>query len=365
MMYIFMYTSHRGATMNQIKQALERLKKEAYKKYKTEDKPTKKESIFYFGRCVSYSLKLILKEKEIITFALLQLICIGLGYYLWVQMLDWIPEEVWESTKNSDSGSPADLVLLVWSFICVGITAYPLGLLTACMGAAHFLHEKGEESTIAKCFRIVLPKAWSIWTFSWIDGWWTVNRILERLPKKEDKVPVSQKLLDESIYQAWKIASLGFLPALIIGRGVMDSCKDSLGVLKTHFKAICQLRIAYSVICWFFGVGSYVGCIFMAPYIVSHMSTDNDMYIFYMLAGIPMLIALFFIQVFFRPIYILSACRIYSLYVRENNISVVLPKVSKFSSTLIAFIVLLLIVSTVFLYRDMLGITQLLSIPYK
>lgn len=351
--------------MGEIKKALKQLKKDAYQEYKGEDKPTKKESVSYFGRCVLYSSKLIFKEKEIITFALLQLVCIGLGYYLWVQMLDWIPEEVWESTRHSDNGSPADYVLLLWSFICVGLTTYPLGLLTACMGAAHFLHENGEESTIAKCFRIVLPRAWPIWIFSWIDGWWTVKRILERLPKKRDRVPLAQKLINEAIYQAWKIASLGFLPALIIGRGVADSCKDSLGVLKTHFKSICQLRIAYSVICWVFGIGSYIGCIFMAPYIFSHMSNDNDIYTFYVFAGVPMLVALFFIQVFFRPIYILSACRIYSNYVRENNIPIALPTVSKFSSTIVAFLVLAAIIGTVFLYRDALGITQLLSIPYK
>ncbi|MBR6232110.1 MAG: hypothetical protein IKQ99_03320 [Alphaproteobacteria bacterium] len=351
--------------MGEIKKALKQLKKDAYQEYKGEDKPTKKESVSYFGRCVLYSSKLIFKEKEIITFAILQLVCIGLGYYLWVQMLDWIPEEVWESTRHSDNGSPADYVLLLWSFICVGLTTYPLGLLTACMGAAHFLHENGEESTIAKCFRIVLPRAWPIWIFSWIDGWWTVKRILERLPKKRDRVPLAQKLINEAIYQAWKIASLGFLPALIIGRGVADSCKDSLGVLKTHFKSICQLRIAYSVICWVFGIGSYIGCIFMAPYIFSHMSNDNDIYTFYVFAGVPMLVALFFIQVFFRPIYILSACRIYSNYVRENNIPIALPTVSKFSSTIVAFLVLAAIIGTVCLYRDALGITQLLSIPYK
>ena len=351
--------------MSEIEQALKQLKEDAYQDYKDEDKPTKKESLSYFGRCILYSLKLIFKEKEIVTFAILQLVCIGLGYYLWVQIMDWIPEEVWESAKDSDGGSPADLVLLLWSFFCVGLTTYPLGLLTACMGAAHFLHENGEESTIAKCFRIVLPRAWPIWIFSWIDGWWTVNRIMERLPKKGDRVPLSQKLINEAIYQAWKIASLGFLPALIIGRGVMDSCKDSLGVLKTHFKTICQLRIAYSVICWIFGIGSYVGVIFMTPYIFSHMSSSNDMYTFYAFVGFPMLIALFFIQVFFRPIYILSACRIYSNYVRENNIPIELPTVSRFSSTIVAFLVLGIIIGTVFLYRDALGITNLLSIPYK
>ncbi len=351
--------------MNEIKKTFKKLEIDAYQEYKKENKPTKIESLSYFSRCILHSSKLIFTEKEIITFALLQLVCIALGYYLWVQMLDWIPEAVWESARHSDKASTADCILLLWSFICVGLVTYPLGLLTACMGVAHFLHENEEESTIAKCFRVVLPRAWSIWIFSWIDGWWTVNRILERLPKKRDRVSLSQKLVNEAIYQSWKIASLGVLPALITGRGIADSCKDSLGVLKTHFKDICRLRIAYSVICWIFGIGSYIGCIFIAPYILKHMSNSNDIYTFYVFAGFPMLVALFFIQVLFRPIYILSACRIYSDYVDENNIQITLPTVSKFSSTIVAFLVLATIIATVFLYRDELGITYLLSIPYK
>jgi hypothetical protein len=95
------------------------------------------------------------------------------------------------------------------------------------------------------------------------------------------------------------------------------------------------------------------------------MSSENDMYTLYFFAGVPMIFALFFIQVCFRPIYILSACRIYLNYANETNIKFDLPKVSKFSSSVVAFLILALILGTVFLYRDDLGITQLLSIPYK
>lgn len=350
--------------MGYMKKALTDLKQDAYEECQDKEKPGVGNSLSYFGRCVLYSSKLIFTEKEIITFAILQLVCIGLGYLLWVQILDWIPEEVWASERKSNGGHLLDLVFLLWSFLCVGITTYPIGILTACMGAAHFLHEKGEESTIAKCLRIVMPRAFPIWIFSWIDGWWTINRIIERLPKKRDRVPLAQKLINEAIYQAWKVASLGFLPALIIGRSVKDGCKDSLGLLKTHFKTICQLRVAYSAICWIFGIGCYVVLIYMARQISLHMRSENDMYTVYMMVLLPLILTLFFIQVFFRPIYILSACRIYSNYIRENDIKVELPTVSKFYSSVVLFLVLCLIVGTVFIYRDELGITEFLSTPH-
>ena len=351
--------------MYYIKEEFQQLKADAHAEYQSQPKPTKAEALDFFWYNVGCAGKLIFKEKEIIVFAFLQLVCIGLGYYLWVQVLNWIPEEVWESAKNEDGATPADVVLWVWSFVCVGITTYPLGLLTACMGAAHFLHESGQESTVAKCLKIVFSRAWPLWVFSWIDGWWTVNRIVDRLPSKKNKTSSSQKLLKEAIYQAWKLATLGVLPALIVGRSVTDSCKDSLCMVQTRFKALIKLRVAYVTICWFFGIASYVGAVLMVPVIFEQMRNENDMYVFYSFVGVPMLGALFFIQVIFRPIYILSSCRIYSNYLRENKIQVQLPAVSKFSSSLVALLILMIGVGMVFLYRDELGISALLATPYK
>lgn len=351
--------------MIKLKSALTQLKSDSFNAIEENDKPNKVESLSYFSRCISYSSKLIFTEKEIIVFALLQLVVIALGYYLWVQILGLIPEDVWKSAKDSDGASPADIVVLLWTFICVGLTTYPLGILSSCMSAAHFLHETGQESTVAKCFRTVLPKSWTIWVFSWIDGWWTILRILERLPKKNDRTPLSVKLLNEAIYQAWKTASLGFLPATIVGRSVTDACKDSLGLLKTHFKTMCQLRIAYSLICWIVGIGAFIGGFFLIPRIFPHVEGYSGIQTFYAFIGIPLMFSLFFIQVIFRPIYILSACRIYTNYTYENNIQISLPKVSKFSSSIVAFLILAIFTCVAFLYRDELGITQLLETPYK
>ena len=357
--------SHRSHQMCELKKKLTKLKEDAYETISDNDRPGKGEALSYFSRCISYSSKLIFTEKEIIVFAILQLVAIALGYYLWVQSLDLIPEEVWESAKKSDRCSPVDLLLLLWTFICVGLTAYPLGLLSSCMAAAHFLHETGQESTIAKCFRIVLPSSWTIWIFSWIDGWWTVLRILERLPKKNDRTPISQKIFDEAVYQAWKVASLGFFPATIIGRNITDACKDSLGLLKTHFKTICQLRIAYSLICWVVGIGAYIGGFILLAHFPHRLEPINNIYSFYAISGIPLVFSLFFIQVIFRPIYILSACRIYSNYTYENNIKISLPKVSKFTSSVVGFLILAIITYVAYLFRDELGITQILTTPYK
>jgi hypothetical protein len=76
------------------------------------------------------------------------------------------------------------------------------------MGASYLLKKKTGSSDIASCFALVVPNSFSIWIFSWIDGWWTVSRIFDRLPKKNDRTPRSVKLLKEAAYYAWKVATI-------------------------------------------------------------------------------------------------------------------------------------------------------------
>ncbi len=320
----------------------------------------------FFGNGAA-SLYFIFSEKENILFAFLQLAVIALGYYLWVQMLDWIPQSVWDDVKNSDDENTLlNIVFIVWSFVCVGLVAYPLGILTACMGASYILRFQGRESTIAECLKVVLGKSWTLWVFSWFDGWWTVRRILERLPKKNDRTPRWVKMANEAAYQAWKMATLGFIPAIICGRGLADACKDSLSVLKDRFLPLFKLRAAYSLICWLFGIGSYLGVFLMLPYMKNWAGFHNGIYTFYFFAGAPAVFCLIFIMLIFRPIYIISACRIYAFYAKEKDIEIKLPQKSSASvSALAAFVVLAVIFATVFLYRDELGLSAILAGAYS
>ncbi len=340
---------------------LSAMKSQAHKQAEINQKPKKTEALKSFCYSSYCSIRFILTEKENFLFALLQLAAIGLGYFLWVEGLSWVPEEVWRASDNSDDNTLAGLIICIWSFFCVGVVAYPLGLMTACMGASYILRHQGRESTIAECLKIVMQKAWPLWIFSWLDGWWTVDRILERLPKKNDRTPLSVKLLNEAIYQAWKLASLGFMPAVLCGRGVKDACKDSLALLKNKFVKLAKLRAAYSLICWIFGIGCYVGCIFLFPFLSAHMSSRYDMHSFYFYVGFPLIVTLAFIMLIFRPVYIISAFRIYAEYAREKSIKINLPETtSKVLSSLVTFTVLAIILTVVVLYSEQLGIEDLI-----
>ncbi len=335
-----------------------------------EQRPPKTEAVKgFFGR-IGYALKLVFLEKEIITFSLLQWVAIGIGYYLWVQMLGWIPEEVWRSAEKSDEGSIADVILIAWSFVCVGVAAFPLSIFSACMGAVHFLHKQGQPSTIAACLRIVLPRAWPLWIFQWIDGWITVNQILERLPKKDDKTTPAERALSEALYFAWKVGTIGILPSLITGRGLVESCRQSISIVKHKFKEVVTLRLGYSALCWIVGILAYIGTIFFFIAFDELIPKGKEeiyghVFTFYFWAAVPILIAVGIVQVFLRPIYLISACDIYSDYLEEKKEQVMLPQPpAKSVSALVAFLVLCLILVVVFLYRHQLGIMDMLATPY-
>lgn len=62
-------------------------------------RPSLGEGLAGFWERTKFSLKLVFLEKEIITFALLQWACIAFGYYLWLQMIGWIPEAAWSAPR--------------------------------------------------------------------------------------------------------------------------------------------------------------------------------------------------------------------------------------------------------------------------
>ncbi|KAF0125260.1 MAG: hypothetical protein FD189_1782 [Elusimicrobia bacterium] len=323
-----------------------------------------------FWARTKFALRLMLTETELITFAILQWACVIAGYYLWVQMLAWIPEETWRAAAESERVSVPDLVLFAWSFVCVGLVAFPLGLLTGAMGAVHVQHRLGQESTIAGCLKMVAPRAWPLWIFHWIDGWWTVNRILDRLPKKNDRRTPAQKALSEALYYAWKVATIGIVPGLVTGRGLIDAGRRSVGMVRARFSDVIILRGGYSALCWIVGVGAYIGTIFFFikfPGLVDfNAPTESQIFKFYFWAGIPLIVSVGVVMLFLRPVYIISACDIYADYVREREENLVLPPpprgaVNADTFAFVAVALLALAAAFIFRFREELGVVELLG----
>lgn len=155
--------------------------------------------------------------------------------------------------------------------------------------------------------------------------------------------------------------SLGFIPALLYGRSFKDACKDSLFLLKKRFLPLIKLRLGYSFVCWIVGIGCYAGTVLFFCY-MDKMPDEYDIYSWYFYAGFPLIIALLTIIVLFRPLYIISACRIYINYACDEGITPNLPqRTSAFTNILVIFLCFAAIIGVVLLFHQQLGIDSFIT----
>lgn len=329
-----------------------------------------------FTSRIKYALLLGLKEKEIFFFGLMQWMSIVLAYMLWLQMLDWIPQSVWDSVSRCiDSGSDycsvaADIPLSLWGIVCILLAAFPVGIFSLAMGTTHFLHQNNEESTVMKCLNAAFSNAFATWNFHFIDGYITVGRIISRLPKENDYTSTSQKAAEEAFYYAWKVGIAGIIPSLVLGNGIVESGKNSIKFVKANFLEIVKLRAAYSLLCWIVGILAYVGgiltLIFMGDdiYAISGGLKISKIYLFLIF---PIGVAVSVVMILLRPIYVLTICDMYSDFLTRNNQQAKLPKdLKKGTKALILFLMILAAVALTAGFRDQIGLTDILSqIPNK
>lgn len=256
------------------------------------------------------ALGLIAQEREILAFSALQWVCIAVAYYAWIQFMRWIPEDV----LRENSGDYAyEIAVLLWSGLCIAAAAYPVGILSGCVGAAHFLRAQGQESTVGACLKLVLPLSGRLGVFHAVDGWITAERILDRLPRRGGGSFLG-RAAKEAAYYAWKVATVGMLPALLSGRGVLEAGKDSLELLKARPGEVIALRLGYSAVCWMIGLLAYFGGM---AWMISQPAADR--YSIYAVAGVPLLVAVGIVVLFLRPIFVLAACQLYSDFLHERS----------------------------------------------
>jgi hypothetical protein len=326
-----------------------------------------------FGSRIGYALSLGLKEKEIFFFGLMQWLSVVLAYLLWIQILYWIPQPVWDwvgecidQPGDSDGCTlAADIPFFLWGVLCIFLAAFPIGILSSAMGTAHFLHKNGEESTVAKCLSAAFSNAFATWNFHFVDGYITVGQIIERLPSENDRRTIAQIAASEALYYAWKIGIAGVIPSLVLGNGVIESGKNSIKFVKANFVEIAKLRAAYSLLCWIIGILAYVGGIltlfFMGDEVYA-LSGGLAIAKIYLYLIFPVAVSVSVIMIFLRPIYVLTICDIYSDYLNKNNEEVNLPKNPKNGKkAIILFIIICAITALIAGFRDQIGLTNALS----
>jgi hypothetical protein len=308
----------------------------------------------------SYAWSLVLSEKEIVSFAALQWIVIALVYYLWVQIVGWIPMEVWESDAKRE-GILLNLALLGWSFACVALAAFPIGVLTGCIGAAHLLRRHDLPCTVAGCLALVWPQAGSLWAFHTADGWLTVEQIVERLPRKNRRrLSAAARAASELAYYGWKVGTVGMVPAIVAGHDLWTAATHSVALAKHRLSEVALLRAGYSAACWIVAIAAYVAAFGIVAALSGVLDTPHPLFTFYLVMGVPLLAAAGAVTIVLRPIFVIAACRLYADYAKEEPGALSLPAPSQLRTAVFGISSLALLLGAVFLYREEIGLMWIL-----
>ena len=87
------------------------------------------------------------------------------------------------------------------------------------------------------------------------------------------------------------------------------------------------------------------------------------MFTFYLWAAVPILIAVAVIKLFIRPIFVIASCELYSDFITEQGEPVVFEDLpGKGTSAFVAFAVLAIIIGAVIVFRQQLGLMDVLAV---
>ncbi|MEM8542190.1 MAG: DUF6159 family protein [Pseudomonadota bacterium] len=307
-----------------------------------------------------YAAKLIGEEKEIILFATLQWIVIATAYVMWTAILDWIPDNLWEearrSNENNEDGSFTliNLVLLGWSFFVIVVATYPISLLNAAITTAHYLRSSGQSSTISKCITLAFSNLAQLWIFTVIDAWITVMAILDRLPKKRGRN--KRTAADEVAYYAWKIGTIGMLPALVAGNNFVEAAKNSILLLREQPARSIGIRMGYSLLCWIIGIGAFFMTMLYLTASNAHDIETDRVYHFYLTAAFPIVIAIGIIAVLLRPFFLIMVASLYTDVLPQDGRSAEVRVGNKANTLNIFFFLALFTLCTMYFLGDQLGL---------
>ncbi|HEY1095999.1 MAG TPA: hypothetical protein VGF14_02030 [Alphaproteobacteria bacterium] len=317
-----------------------------------------KRNLSTFGLELKTTFHLIREEKEILLFAILQWAVMILGYMVWTQILDWIPDTIWQEIRKANdddrdaSFTMLNLVFIGWGFLVIAVASYPLSILNAAMTAAQYLRSSDQTSTISKCLTMASRNLGRLWVFTAMDAWITVRAILGRLPKKRNRWSAA----DEALYYAWKIGTIGIGPALVAGKNYKEAISDSIILLKKEPLYAIGVRMGYSMICWIIGITTYIGAVYYFCTYGQH-DEDNMVYNAYTLLAFPIFISVGVTLVLIRPFYLIMVASMYSYTLPLDK------KVTDFSEPpensaglAVFFLILLGILLAAYFYGDQLGI---------
>lgn len=320
-------------------------------------------SIKYFFTESLRSIKFLLTEKENITFTVLQIILVIVSVCFGIQIISSSTSVLVERVVKNNI---IFIVLLnAVLIVFIALISYPIGILTACMTSSYILYTKEKKSTIFACLKMVLSKSYNIWSLSKFDLMKNLStKNQKKLDTEDDVLYVSSYESGEEIKNrklrnlCWKIATVAIIPSLLFGRSKENSCYDAFYLLRYEFKPLSKLSVGYKSIClstiFFTFIFLITLLFFVFEYIDVYfvkMNINTSLSCLFTFVVFPALMCFIIIWGIYRPLYIISATRIYLSYAKERNIEYVPSENSyKGAFVFICYLIFLVIVGSLAVY---------------
>lgn len=268
----------------------------------SETVPARAAALRRFGQHARKALRLLGSEPEIAVFAAAQWVAAGLAYALWL----WgdarfeLPAEFW---------SLQDLVDVLWAGSCLLLVACTTGFFTACIGAVHFLRMEGEPSTIFGCMGRAAPRLGALWSFTFVDAGLTAMQGAARIPVGRYWTP--ERFIErEALHYAWKVATVGILPALLAERSPRQAANEAVELARARLADAMLLRSGYNITCWIVAVATFALAFWQLR---ANASAVRDF-----AGGSPWFLALLIsvgvVHLLVRPAYIIASSELYHDY---------------------------------------------------
>lgn len=251
--------------------------------------------------------KYIYYQPMILVFSFIQFCSVLIGYLLWSQIWFIMPSDLHRGNTI------VNILVGNWSLTILAIVSFPIGILTGCTGIAYLFARRNIKLSFAHCFKLSIARYKQLWIFAGIDGWITIEQILDRLERVSNKFSGEKRsvvsvggTIREVLYFSWKVATIGIYPAILTGKNLHEAGLESLSMVRKEFHKTVILRAGYSVMCWFVGI-----CASLLGYFWVRTSLDSY-YSFMLSISIPVAMATFIIMLILRPVFIISSCELYS-----------------------------------------------------
>jgi hypothetical protein len=138
----------------------------------------------------------------------MQWLSVVLAYLLWLQMLYWIPQPVWDWVGECLDGPgdgdgctlAADIPLFLWGVLCIFLAAFLLVFYLLQWAQPTFFIKMVRSLLLLKCLSSAFSNAFATWNFHFVDGYITVGQIIERIPSDDKTMRLQLKKLQEELH---------------------------------------------------------------------------------------------------------------------------------------------------------------------